>query len=68
MKLKKTWDTPIEVLEEALKREQNAYSFYASVRDQSKMDLIRNLAEQLCEEERRHIRLIEKHITKLHLG
>jgi len=60
--------TPMEILEEALKREKAAYDFYASVRDHVKTPLVRDLAEQLCEEERRHVILIEKQITKLHLG
>lgn len=62
------WGTPMQILEEALKREQAAYKFYASVRDQVKMPLVRELAEQLCEEERRHVRMIEKQIAKLRLG
>ena len=60
--------TPMQILEEALKREQAAYNFYASVRDHVKSDLVRELAEQLCEEERRHAQLIEKKILKLRRG
>ncbi|MEI6165758.1 MAG: ferritin family protein [bacterium] len=60
--------TPMEILQEALKREHAAHDFYASVRDHVKTPLIRELAEGLCEEEQRHIRLIEKQIVKLNLG
>lgn len=62
------WDNPLAVLSEALKREQAAYNFYASLRDHARLEMIRVLTERLCEEERRHIRLIEKMITKLRLG
>jgi rubrerythrin len=60
--------SPMEILEEALKRELAAYKFYAAVRDQVKMPIVRDLAETLCEEERRHARMIEKQISKLRLG
>ncbi len=60
--------TPMQILDEALKRERAAHDFYASIRDQVKMPLVRELAEQLCEEERRHVRMIEKQIAKLRLG
>lgn len=60
--------SPMEILEEALKRELAAYNFYASVRDKVKMPLVRDLAESLCEEERGHVRKIEKLIEKLRLG
>jgi rubrerythrin len=60
--------TPSEILEAALKKERAAYDFYAEVRDHAKVDMVKALAEQLCEEEHRHIRMIEKHILDLKLG
>jgi len=60
--------TPMQILEEALKREHAAHDFYAMVRDHVKTQLVQELAEKLCEEERRHVRLIEKQIEKLRLG
>lgn len=60
--------TPMEILQEALKREHAAHDFYAGVRDHTAVEVIRNLAEQLCEEEQRHIRLVTEHIDKLKLG
>ncbi len=60
--------TPMQILEEALKREMAAYQFYTQVRDQVKTPMVRDLAEKLCEEELRHVRLIEKNITKLRIG
>lgn len=65
---KHDWDNPLEVLEEAVKREQDACTFYAALRDHSKLQLIRELTEHLCEEAHRHIQLIEKQIIKLRLG
>ncbi|MEI6563862.1 MAG: ferritin family protein [bacterium] len=60
--------TPMQILEAALKKENEAYTFYASLRDHAKGALIRDLAEELCEEERRHVQLIERHIVKLKSG
>lgn len=60
--------TPREILEAALKKERTAYDFYAEVRDHARVEIVRTLAEQLCEEEHRHIRMIEKHLMDLKLG
>jgi rubrerythrin len=60
--------TPMEMLEEALKKEHAAHAFYASVRDHVKVESIRLLAEELCLEENRHVRLIEDHIARLRRG
>ena len=58
----------MEILQAALKKEHAAYEFYADVRDHAKVEMVRNLAEQLCEEEQRHVRLIEHHIADLQRG
>ena len=60
--------TPMEILELALKKEIAAHDFYAEVRDHAKVDMVRTLAEELCEEEQRHVRLIENHIMALKRG
>ena len=60
--------TPMEILKLALKKEQAAYAFYADVRDHAKVGMVRTLAEELCEEEQRHIRLVEKHIAQINLA
>lgn len=60
--------TPREILEVALNKERAAYDFYAEVRDHASVEMVRTLAEQLCEEELRHIRMIEKHLVDLKLG
>jgi len=60
--------TPMDILQVALKKEQAAYEFYTEVRDHAKVAFIQELAEELCEEEHRHIRLIEKHIRELKQG
>ncbi len=58
----------MEILQLALKKEQAAHRFYSEMRDHAKIDMVRILAEELCEEEQRHVRLIEKHIAALNLG
>lgn len=60
--------TPVEILQLALKKEQAAHDFYAEVRDHAKVESVRLLAEELCEEEGRHVRLIESHIVRLLRG
>ena len=60
--------TPMEILKAALKKEHAAYEFYAEVRDHANVEMVRVLAEELCEEEQRHIRLIENHIAALNRG
>ena len=63
-----TTGAPMEILKAALKKEQAAYAFYAEVRDHAKVEMVRELAEQLCEEEQRHIKLVEKHIARINLA
>lgn len=60
--------TPIEILEAALKKEHAARNFYAEVLEHATVESVRLLAEELCDEEMRHVRLIEKHIARLHRG
>ncbi len=60
--------TPMEILEAALKKEHAAHDFYAEVREHSKVEFVRLLAEELCNEEMRHVRLIEDHIVRLRRG
>ena len=58
----------MEILQAALKKENAAHDFYAEVRDHAKVEFVRALAEELCEEELRHIRLVERHIAGLKRG
>ena len=60
--------TPMEILDAALRREKAAYEFYAEVRDHARIAIIRDLAEELCEEEQRHIRRVEKMILHFREG
>lgn len=60
--------TPMEILEAALKKEHAAHDFYAEVREHSPVEFVRTLAEELCNEELRHVRLIEDHIVRLRCG
>jgi rubrerythrin len=65
---KKKLNTPPEILQVALKKELNARAFYDKILASTRVDYIRNLIEQLRNEEAKHVRLIEKKITDLHLG
>jgi rubrerythrin len=60
--------TPMEILEAALKKEHAAHGFYSEVREHAKVESVRLLAEELCDEEMRHVRLIEEHIVRLRRG
>jgi rubrerythrin len=60
--------TPMDILKAALRKEHAAHEFYAALRDHSHVALIRDLVMNLCEEEVRHIRLIERKIAELELG
>jgi rubrerythrin len=60
--------TPMEILEAALKKEHAAHDFYAAVREHAKVESVRLLAEELCDEEMRHVHLIEDHIARLRRG
>ena len=60
---------PIGILKTALKQEQASYSFYDDLLKKYKsIEILREIIEQLRDEEYRHIQRIEKQITKLGLG
>jgi len=49
----------------ALEKERAAYVFYSEACASSKVDMIRELLEELRNEEAKHIKLIEKKLAEL---
>jgi len=61
-------NTPMSILKAALKKEKASYRFYDDLLKKHKsIEILREMIEQLREEEYRHIQIIEKKITKLGL-
>jgi len=62
-------NTPMAILKAALKKENASYRFYDNLlKEHKSIEILREMIEQLREEEYRHIQIIEKKITKLGLG
>jgi len=58
-----------EILKMALEKEQASYKLYEDLlRQQKSVEFLRDLLEELRDNEARHIRLIEDRITDLNLG
>ena len=64
----KTLSTPAEILQVALRKEENAFRFYDNLLNAPKADFVRDLIERLRDEEAKHVRLIQKEIVKFSLG
>jgi rubrerythrin len=60
-----TLQTPIEILQAALKKEKDAYHFYDALFNSTTVFFLQELLEQLRDEEHKHVVLIEKKIAKL---
>ena len=63
-----TPQTPIEILQSALKKERDAYHFYENLLDTTTVFFLQDLLEHLRDEEHKHILMIEKEIAKLTSG
>ena len=57
-----------QILEVALKREREAYRFYDRLLSETKVGILKEILEQLRDEEQKHIRMIEKKIAQMNLG
>jgi rubrerythrin len=55
--------TPIEILQAALKKEKDAYHFYDTLLNSSTVFFLQDLLKQLRDEEHKHVLMIEKKIT-----
>ncbi len=60
--------TPADILQSALSKEKEAFTFYAEGERQAKIAMVRDLLTTLKNEEQRHIRLIEEMLARLRLG
>ena len=60
--------TPLEILQAALEKENGAYHFYNNLLNTTKVLFLQELLEQLRDEEHKHIQLIEKKIAKMNSG
>jgi rubrerythrin len=68
IEVKKTPHTPIEILKEALRKEQSSYDFYNDLLQQSTVDFMSDILEELRDAEFHHMKMIEKKIAHLELG
>ncbi len=57
--------TPLEILQAALKKEKDAYHFYSNLLNTTTVLFLQELLEQLRDEEHKHILMIEKKIAKM---
>lgn len=57
--------TPIDILEAALAREQEAHAFYAEALRQASSAPVRELLEQLKDAEYKHVQIVEKKLAQL---
>ena len=60
--------TPREILDAALAKEEHAYQFYDDILSHAKVGMIRDLVEELRQQEAVHVRLIKARIVQLDLG
>lgn len=60
--------TAYETLQSALKRERQAYEFYAKLAGDCRIEGLRELLEKLRDEENKHIKMIEKMLSQMRLG
>ncbi len=64
----KTLSAPDDILEAALKKEKVAFRFYNNLLQGTHVDFVRDLLEQLRDEEAKHVRMIEKKIAAMEAG
>ncbi len=57
--------TPMEILEAALQKEKSAYQFYDNLMNNTNIELLQEIIEQLRDEEYKHILIIEKKMAQL---
>ena len=60
--------TPLEILQTALKKEKDAYHFYNNLLNTTTVFFLQELLEQLRDEEHKHIQMIDKKIAKMISG
>ena len=60
--------TPADILRSALRKEEAAYRFYASMLEMTRVDEVRALLARLRDEEAKHVQLVKRQIVALNLG
>jgi rubrerythrin len=60
--------TPDQILQEALRRENEAHDFYAGLATHCHIDFVKELLERLRDEESKHARWIQDMIIRLNSG
>ena len=60
--------TPRDILDAALAKEESALRFYEKLLTDSKVTMVRDLIEELRDQEALHVRLIKKRLVLLNLG
>lgn len=60
--------TPVAIMEAALKKEEEAYHFYDSLLQDTRVVVVQELLEKLRDEESKHIHLIKQMLTKIKIG
>ena len=68
MSNKRRLNTPDEILNAALAKEQQARQFYAGLADQCQISMVKQLIEKLKDEENKHVKMIEEMLANLRLG
>lgn len=63
-----TPQTPLDILRQALRKEQSAYAFYDNLLQQSTVGFMSDLLEELRDSESHHVKMIEKKIAQLERG
>lgn len=65
---KKSFSTPIEILQAALHKEKEAYAFYDELLKKTSVDFVAELIEELRDAEYHHMKRIEQRIMELQKG
>ena len=63
-----TLQTPVEILQAALKKEKEAYHYYDTMLNSTTVVFLQELLEKLRDEEHKHVLMIEKILTKMQSG
>lgn len=64
----KRLSTPADILAASLRKEQAAWTFYDNLLNETQVSFVRDLLEQLREEEARHIQLVKRRLASLEAG